>query len=81
MLMFEGREEEAEAAALQALALNPGAAEIHARYGQVLESLGRYDEAVEQSRRAVELDPLSTAYRNLLADRLFYARQFGASVR
>jgi len=80
LLGFEGRSDEAEDAVLLALELNPGSASAHARYGQILEQDGRYDEAVQQSTRAIELDPLSLNYRNLLADRLFYARDFLGSI-
>jgi TolB-like protein/Flp pilus assembly protein TadD len=80
LLQFEGQDEQAEDAVLRALELNPGSAMAHGRYGQILEQDGRYEEAVRQTRRAVELDPLSIANRNLLSDRLFYARDFAASI-
>jgi eukaryotic-like serine/threonine-protein kinase len=43
----------------RAIELNPGLAMAHLRYANYLCSLGRFDEAVVEDKRALELDPLS----------------------
>ncbi|HEY3123969.1 MAG TPA: protein kinase [Thermoanaerobaculia bacterium] len=43
----------------RAIELNPGYATAHLRYANYLCSLGRFDEAVAEDKRALELDPLS----------------------
>jgi len=48
----------AEAAYLQAIALNPSAENAHRRYGVMLSAAGRAAEAVAETDRACELDPL-----------------------
>src|SRR6516165_6900443 len=45
----------------QAIALNPNYAFAHDQYALMLAQLGRFDEAVTESMRAAELDPLSPA--------------------
>ncbi len=42
-----------------ALTLSPGSADIHDHYGWLCSALGRFDEALELTRRAQELDPLA----------------------
>jgi len=49
----------AEEAFERALALSPGSADTHDRFGRMLSSLGRFDEAHAHIVRARELDPLS----------------------
>jgi TolB-like protein/Flp pilus assembly protein TadD len=80
LLRAELKFEEAEAAYLLALALNPGSAEEHRRYSLLLNDLGRYDEAAREARRAVELDPLSTLNREGLAAALVFARDWDGVV-
>ena len=43
----------------RALVLTPGNAEAHDKFGRMLSSLGRFDEALAHITRARELDPLS----------------------
>jgi serine/threonine protein kinase len=43
----------------RALTLNPNYAFAHDQFGMALSFQGRFDEAIAQSRRAIELDPLS----------------------
>jgi tetratricopeptide (TPR) repeat protein len=50
----------------QALALGPGSAETRNQFAQLLGALGRFDEAIEQARVAVELDPIAPAPRYIL---------------
>jgi len=48
----------AERSFLRALELSPGSAQAHQHYGWLCSSLGRYDDALRQLRRARELDPI-----------------------
>jgi TolB-like protein/tetratricopeptide (TPR) repeat protein len=48
----------AEAAFLQAISLNPSAENAHRRYGAMLSVVSRLDEAIRETERACELDPL-----------------------
>ncbi len=49
----------AEQGFIKALALNPNYPTAHAWYAELLEMIGRIPESLEQSRRALSLDPLS----------------------
>ena len=57
-----------------ALQLSPGSADIHDHYGWLCSALGRFDEALELTRRAQELDPL--AHRADLATTLIRAGRY-----
>jgi TolB-like protein len=48
----------AEASYVKALALNPSSESAHRAYALLLSALGRHREAVRESDRAIELDPL-----------------------
>jgi adenylate cyclase len=51
----------------KALALEPGNADAQRRYGLLLQNLGRVDEAIATTRKAIDLDPLSSGAWNNLA--------------
>ena len=55
----------------RAFALNPNYASAHQWYGEVLQSLGRFEEAITELRRAHDLDPLSLIINSILAGTLF----------
>ncbi len=78
--IVKGLPAEAEQALLRALELKPSSAVMHVRYGNLLNQLGREDEAVEQTRRAVALDPMDVRWRLALADRLFYVGGYEESL-
>jgi len=59
----------------RALDINPNYAIAHNWYAIYLTSRGRSDEAIAESRRALELDPLSASFSANLGDHYFYARQ------
>ena len=63
----------AEAAFRQATLLNPSESNAHFGYSQLLETLGRNAEAIEQLRIARELDPLSIILLTLESGSLFFA--------
>jgi serine/threonine protein kinase/Tfp pilus assembly protein PilF len=64
----------------QALAVNPSYVGNHAFYPLYLSSLGRSEEAVALARRALDLDPVSTATSHVLAVQLYLARQFDQAI-
>jgi serine/threonine-protein kinase len=51
----------------KAVALEPGNSTAQRRYGQVLQGLGRLPEAIAATRKAIDLDPLSSSAWNVLA--------------
>lgn len=54
---------EAEKEFRTSIELNPNFAEAHNWYGRFLASMGRFDEAIAEMKRAEELDPLSPMMR------------------
>jgi serine/threonine protein kinase/tetratricopeptide (TPR) repeat protein len=66
----------AEAAFLRALALDPNHASARHWYADLLSILGRHDEAIAESRRARELDPLSLIVSSGVGMHLFYGRRY-----
>lgn len=58
------------------LQLSPNYATGHQFYGIGLSSQGRFEEAISEERRAVELDPLSQIINANLARILYYARRY-----
>jgi serine/threonine-protein kinase len=57
----------AEAGFRRAIALDPNYADVHFVYGELLQSLRRYEEALTESARAVDLDPHNTMFRRQVA--------------
>ena len=61
----------------RAIELQPNNATAHQWYGNgPLDSLGRFDEAIAETRRAVELDPLSPIINTDRAYPLYYSRRY-----
>ena len=63
----------ADASFQRALALEPGNARFIRNAAQLAKTMGRLDEALDQERRAVLLDPLSVATHNSLGLAAYYA--------
>jgi tetratricopeptide (TPR) repeat protein len=63
----------------KALKLNPGNSATYMRYGLLHSELGQIPEAIAAGRKAVELDPLSSAAWQRLAWFLILDRQFGSA--
>lgn len=74
-LYHEWDEARAEARFHRALALDATYATGHQWYGNLLTAQGRFDEAEQAMRRAMELDPLSLIARAALGWSLHYARE------
>ena len=64
---------EAEARFSRALEVSPSFALAHLWYSTFLAAMGRHDEAIEEARRARELDPLSRRAALTLGIRYYYA--------
>jgi tetratricopeptide (TPR) repeat protein len=60
--------------------MNPRSALIHQMNGLFLSAQGRSDEALAESARALEFDPVSTSSGCLRARLLYYARQFDQAI-
>jgi tetratricopeptide (TPR) repeat protein len=65
----------------RAIALNPNYATAHHWYGNgPLTALGRFDEAIAEGKRAIELDPLSPIINADLGQNLYCARRFDEAI-
>ncbi len=64
----------------RAIELNPGYATAHHWYAWHLSLLGRYDEAIEEMRKAKNLDPLSLIINSDLAELLVIAHFYDESI-
>jgi len=64
---------------VRALKLNPSAAEAHRLYARLLGCLGRLPEAVEEARKATEIDPLSALAWSMLGGFFTSSGQFEAA--
>lgn len=64
----------------RAIELNPGYATGHQWYAEYLSAVGRMDEAVEEARKAAELDPLSAIILWNLQRVLLFARRYDESI-
>lgn len=50
-------------------------------YARLLAAEGRFDEAIEQARGALDLDPLSIRYSSALGRILYYARRYDEAIQ
>src|SRR6266700_93186 len=65
----------------RAIALNPNYATAHHWYGNgPLLALGRFDEAIAEGKRAIELDPLSPIINADLGQNLYNARRYDEAI-
>jgi eukaryotic-like serine/threonine-protein kinase len=63
----------------RAIELGPNYASAHAYYGWYLVSVGRFQEGIEESKRAQELDPLSIETNAVAAQNFYFAHRYGDS--
>jgi tetratricopeptide (TPR) repeat protein len=64
-----------------AIALNPNYATAHHWYGNgPLTALGRFEEAIAEGKRAIELDPLSPVINGDLGQNLYNARRYDQAI-
>jgi len=78
---FEWNWEAAEQNYLRSIELKPNYATAHHWYGELLTTLGRFEEAYVELRMAQELDPLSLAINVDMAAAYYYSRQYAQSER
>jgi eukaryotic-like serine/threonine-protein kinase len=64
----------------RAIELNPNFVNAPEAYSNYLNSMGRYDEALEQEHRALELDPLSQAENTIKAETLIAQRDYDGAI-
>jgi TolB-like protein/Flp pilus assembly protein TadD len=65
----------------RAIELNPNYAIAHQQYGNnTLSALGRFDEAIAEGKRAVELDPLSLVINADLGTDYYFARRYDEAI-
>jgi eukaryotic-like serine/threonine-protein kinase len=74
-IMYDWDWPTAEREALRALELNPDQAWSHAAYSFCLSAAGHPEEAVAETKRAVELDPLSPTFKFSLGAWFYFIRQ------
>ena len=65
----------AETEIKESIRLNRNFALAHQYYSTVLTTMGRFDEAIGEARRAIEIDPLSAPAAATLGIRFLYARR------
>jgi serine/threonine protein kinase len=78
--IFDWDWEEAEKTFERAIALNPRYATAHQFYGEYLTAMGRFDEALRESRRAQELDPLSLIINAISGWPFLYKREYDRAI-
>jgi serine/threonine-protein kinase len=64
----------------RAIELNPNYAVAHQWYGILLRDMGRFDEGLEEIRKAKELDPLSLPINTDLGEIFYHARQYDQAI-
>jgi tetratricopeptide (TPR) repeat protein len=70
----------AEGLFLKAIQMKPDYAPAHMWYGNLLYSLGRFDESIREMSKAKELEPLEPAPPTHMGWALYYARRFDESI-
>ena len=81
LLCFDFKFAESEAEFRRAIELNPNYATAHHWFGNsLLVTLGRFDEAIEEGQRAVQLDPLSLIINADLGSTFMIARRYDEAI-
>jgi TolB-like protein/Tfp pilus assembly protein PilF len=81
LLTFDFKFKDSEQEFKRAIELNPNYATAHHWYGNsLLVTLGRFDDAIKQGERAVELDPLSLIINSDLGSTLMVARRYDEAI-
>ena len=74
---YKGAEREYQ----RAIELNPKYAAAHYRYSFLLMANGRFDEAIAEGIKVLELEPLSLLYNNALGVVYLFARQYDKAIQ
>jgi serine/threonine protein kinase/Flp pilus assembly protein TadD len=77
---YEWNWQQAEPELKKTLELNPGSAEAHQNYGYFLLVNGRFNEALEELRKARELDPLSSSIATQTIFPLYEGRRYAKAI-
>jgi tetratricopeptide (TPR) repeat protein len=64
----------------KAMQMDPGYATVYQRYSLYLSAMGRFDDSLEQIKKARDLDPLSININASFGWRLYLAREYDRSV-
>ena len=81
LLLFDFKFAESEEEFARAIQSNPNYATAHHWYGNsLLTTLGRFDEAIKEGERAVELDPLSLIINADLGSTFMIARRYDEAI-
>jgi serine/threonine-protein kinase len=64
----------------RAIEINRSYADAHQMYGYYLSSVGRLDEALDEMRRAQELDPVSLEKTAAIGEVLYYRREYDQAI-
>jgi TolB-like protein/DNA-binding winged helix-turn-helix (wHTH) protein/Tfp pilus assembly protein PilF len=64
----------------KAMQMDPGYATVYQRYSLYLSAMGRFDDSLEQIKKARDLDPLSISINASLGWRLYLAREYDRSI-
>ena len=72
---LEGKKE-----ALRAIELNANDGRAYAAHAEVLWTTGRLDESIQETKRALDLDPISINYNDELEFEFFLARQYDQAI-
>ncbi len=81
LLLFDFKFAESEQEFRRAIALNPNYATGHHWFGNsLLVTLGRFDEAIKEGERGVDLDPLSLIINADLGSTLLIARRYDEAI-
>lgn len=71
---------DAQAEFERALAIRPNDAEVHHAYGVFLDDTHRADRGIEEMKRAIELEPLSLAYKTDLGMSYYFALRYSDAI-
>jgi len=79
--LIEGDWSAAERAFIRARELNPNYQRFHFDYAHYLRLMKRFEEAVAESKRVLDIDPLSVLYNRNVALALYFARQYDEAIK
>jgi serine/threonine protein kinase/Tfp pilus assembly protein PilF len=81
LLCYDFKSREAEAEFKRAIELDPNYATAHHWYGNtLLTTVGRFDEAIKEGKRALDLDPFSLIINADLGSTLMLARRYDEAI-
>ncbi len=79
-MFYEWNWQEAEKAFVKALKLNPNSADGYHFYSHYLQAMGRVEDAITETQRALALDPLSLILNNELGWAIYFTRRYEEAI-